>query len=244
MRKTLLAAIVVVLIAVIAGGYLAYSYLSSQNQPSNTPTASLSVEQIRDQAMVYIAANHTQTLPLMQTLHWSGGRQDTGVVGSETYQYTGADWEMMIQYPVVPNPTYTINVNYTAGGGFTWAGTCINGVIAQTSSTLADNTTLTQEQIRDLTLQYLNAYHNQTSQYMHDLSWTGGRMNMGMMVGSETYSYQSTGWNVTMQYPVVPNPIYTITAQYMPMGMHSAIMTWDGTLQSGRIAETSYTYNP
>ncbi len=232
------------LIIVIIGGYFAYSYLSNQT-PNNTPTT-LSAEQIRDQALTYIAANHTQILTLMPTSHWVGGRQNTGGVGSETYQYTNGNWTMDITYPVVPNPTYTVTANYTAGGGFNWVGTCINGVITQTSSNLPDATTLTQEQVRDLTMMYLEAYHNQTTQYMHDLAWTGGMMDMGMMVGSSKYSYQSSGWNVTMQNPVVPNPTYTITARYMPMNMHStnAVITWEGALQNGIIAETKYEYTP
>ena len=91
---------------------------------------------------------------------------------------------------------------------------------------------------------YLKIYHNETTPYMNDMSWTGGRMDMGMMVGSDKYNYQTNGWNVTMQNPVVPNPIYTITAEYTPANMHSAMMTWEGTLQNGTITQSSYKYNP
>jgi hypothetical protein len=246
LRKSIIVILVAALIIIIVGGYLAYTHYATPNNNDNTPSTALSVEQIRDQAMTYIAANHTQTMSLMPTAHWSGGKQDIGLLGSETYQYTADNWAMMLQYPVVQNPKYTITANYTAGGGFSWTGTCINGIVTQTSSTLPDATTLTQEQIRDLTMQYLNAYHNQTSQYMHGLTWTGGRMDMGMMVGSDKYSYQSSGWNITMQNPVVPNPTYTITAQYTPMNMQSGnpMMTWQGTIENGTIVETNYKYNP
>ncbi len=249
MRKTLIIAIVVaVLIAVIAGGYLACTYFSNPTQNPNNPETAPSVEQIRDQAMTYIAANHTLTMPLMQTFHWSGGRQDTDLMGSEIYQYTGGNWTIKLQYPVVPNPDYTITANYSDGSCFfDWTGTYHNSIMTQTSSSDTDpQAMLTQEQIRDLTMQYLMAYHNQTNQYMHDLTWTGGRMDMGMMVGSDKYSYQSSGWNVTMQNPVVPNPIYTITAQYTSMNMQSGnmVIDWQGTLQNGTITQTSYTYKP
>jgi uncharacterized protein YneF (UPF0154 family) len=246
LRNSLIIAMVVVLLIVITGGYFAYSYLSSQEQNNNPPETLLSNEQIRDQAMTYIAANYTQTIPLMSDLHWSGGVQDREVLGSETYQYTGGEWVMMVQYPIVPNPAYTINVICSASDGFYWNGTCIDGVIYQTGSSLIGNTSLTQEQVCDITLQYLSAYHNQTQQYMHGMSWEGGRINKGIMVGSETYSYQNSGWNVTMQYPVVPNPIYTISAQYAPMGMMNAAMMvdWQGTLQGGYINQTNYRYTP
>jgi hypothetical protein len=60
----------------------------------------------------------------------------------------------------------------------------------------------TQEQIRDSVINYIKMQHNQTAPYMQGLMWTGGMMSNGMMVGSSTYSYESNGWNVTMQYPI------------------------------------------
>ncbi len=249
MRKLIIVLIVAVLAIIIVGGYLACTYYSSpsQNPTDNLPTT-VSVDQIRDQAMVYIAANHTQTIPLMETISWTGGRQDAGLLGSEKYQYTSGNWTMMLQYPVVPNPIYTITANYTAGDGFSWMGTYQNGVLNQTSSTINAATAVTQEQIRDLTMQYLKAYHNQTTTYMQNLVWSGGRMDMGMMVGSDKYSYQSSGWNVTIQSPVVPNPTYTITAQCSDFSseghMTGMVVSWKGTLQDGIIIETAYSYNP
>jgi FlaG/FlaF family flagellin (archaellin) len=93
MRKTLIAAIVIVLIAVISVGYLGYTYLLGQNHAVNNPPAQTSnaVENLRDQAMTYLAANHTQTIPIMPTSHWSGGRVGTGLVGAELYQYTNGE---------------------------------------------------------------------------------------------------------------------------------------------------------
>ena len=252
MRKPLLIALAAVLIIVVAGGYLAWSYLSSpsqnenQNPDSNNAETAPSVEQIRDQAMMYIAANYTQTLPLMQTIHWSGSRQETGMPGSETCQHTSGSWTITLQYPVVPNPPCTITVTYSEDGILDWTGTYQDGVITQTSSNTDTKTALTQEQIRDLTLQYLSAYHNQPLQYMHDFSWSGGRVDQAMMVGSDIYSYQSGGWNITMQYPVVPNPAYTITEHYKELDTHSddLVVDWQGTLQNGAITQTSYQHRP
>src|SRR5512133_1592745 len=95
MRKTLIIAAVVVLIVVIAGGILAYSYLPNLNPTPNQtgetntpPKTLLTVDEIRDGAMVYLAANHTGTVSMMSDLSWSGGKQDTGSLGAETYVYT------------------------------------------------------------------------------------------------------------------------------------------------------------
>ncbi|MCL4429597.1 MAG: hypothetical protein M1167_02475 [Chloroflexi bacterium] len=250
MRKTLIAILAAVLIIVIIGGYLDWTI---QNQKSSNPSPSGSdalMQQIRDQAMVYIEANNTQTVQLMQDLAWSGGRQDTGVVGSETYLYCSGNWAVQIQYPVVQNPVYTITANYTSGDvTVNWVGTCQNSLIEMINQTInvpLDQTLSTQEQVRDITMAYIKAYHTQTGQYMQGFMWSGGRMTAMGMMGSETYSYQSSGWNMTMQYPVVPNPIYTITAQYTSTGMHSgnALVTWQGTMQNGTVTETDYKYNP
>ena len=221
MRKTLLIALVAVLIIVITGGYLACIYLPSQNGNSDNPnneqqTILSTVEQIRGGALLYLAANHTQALPLMGEFSWSGGKQDTGGLGAETYVYTNGSWSVVIDYPVVPNPLYTITVDYSSHDvSVNWMGTFQNQTFTETSCTInAPEVYITQEQIRDLTMMYLRIYHNETSAYMHGMSWTGGREDMGMMVGSDKYNYQSNGWNVTMQNPVVPNPPYTITAVY------------------------------
>ena len=105
------------------------------NEPSNTSTKTLStVDAIRDGAMLYIAANHTQTLPFMTDLSWSGGKQDTGLLGSETYVYTNGSWSIVIDYPVVPNPTYTITIDYSsAGATINWIGTYQNQTLTETS---------------------------------------------------------------------------------------------------------------
>ncbi|MCL5878145.1 MAG: hypothetical protein M1540_10085 [Candidatus Bathyarchaeota archaeon] len=253
MRKKLIIVAVVVLIVVITGGILAYSYLPTQNPTPNLigetntpPKALLTVDEIRDGAMVYLAANHTGIVSTMNDLSWSGGKQDTGLLGAETYVYTSGSWSCVIDYPVVSNPVYSLAVDYSKDGVVvSWMGSYQNGAFSETSATVTGvDSTLTEEGIRDLTMMFLKVYHNNTSTYMHGMSWTGGQMDMGMMVGSNKYNYQSNGWNVTIQNPVVPNPPYTITAIYMPSNMQTAMMTWEGTLDNGIMTQNSYAYNP
>jgi hypothetical protein len=251
MRKSLTIIAVITLIVIIAGGYLAYTYLTPQNQGENNeintaPKVLSTVDEIRDGVMVYIAANQTGTVSLMNGLSWTGGRQDTGLLGAETYVYTCGSWSVVIDYPVVLNPIYTITADYTGHGTtINWVGTYQNQTLRETNATMQGVTsTRGQEQIRDLTMMYLKVYHNNTASYMQGMSWTGGRMDMGRMVGSDKYNYQSNGWNVTIQNPVVPNPPYTITSIYTPTNMHTAMMTWIGTLENGTITQTDYVYSP
>ena len=108
---------------------------------------------------------------------------------------------------------------------------------------------LTVEQVRDTTMIYIEAHHNETAQYMQSFSWTGGDITPEGFTGGQLYSYQSAGWNVTIQYPVGLPPgsitTYSVTATYTSQVAHGAvIVSWQGTLQSGIITETAYTFNP
>lgn len=248
MRKTAVAVLVVLLVIIIIGGFFSWNYYNSKNQ--NKTTSQLTVEQIRDRAIAYIAANHTDTVQLMQNLTWSGGRQETGLLGSETYLYNSGNWSLQIQYPVVPNPTYSISANYSSQGDtVNWAGT-YNGALTETNQTInVQNVTLSPpEQIRDVAMLYISAYHNETAYYMQNVSslpWFGGRATPEGLVGSETYGYLhggSAGWAVNIQYPVVPNPIYSINATYSAVG--SNIISWEGTFQNGAVLETAYNFSP
>jgi hypothetical protein len=55
--------------------------------------------------------------------------------------------------------------------------------------------------------------------------------------------YYSHGWNVTINYPVVPNAIYNVTADYSATSVGiSYRIIWQGTWQNEVINETSYIF--
>ncbi len=231
------------------------NYQSNINQ-----TSSPIKEQVRNDVMSYIQAIHVETSQFMQDLNWTGGQVETGLVGSSQYIYTtvhgmmgGAWWTVEINNPVVLNPTYTVTVNYTQTGVQTpynvfWNGTMQNGVITETAYN--SNIPVTTEQIRDSIVNYIQIVHNQTAPFTQDLTWTGGRVGTGLIVGSETYNYTTmtsapgaAGWTMIIQYPVVLNPTYTVSANYTQTGVPSPYQIfWDGTWQKGAISETSYTF--
>jgi hypothetical protein len=101
----------------------------------------------------------------------------------------------------------------------------------------------TQEKIRDSAMNYVKSNHPETAQFMKDLVWTGGRVTPQNIVGAETFMYYSQGWNVTINYPVVPNAIYNIVADYSApyIGIPYRII-WKGTWQNEVIVETSYVF--
>lgn len=104
----------------------------------------------------------------------------------------------------------------------------------------------TQELARDAAMAYIKNSHPETGQFMKSLAWTGGREDMKLL-GAETYVYQSQGWNVTIHYPVVANPVYNITADYSAASTSGDVavpyrITWQGTWENGCITETSYNF--
>jgi uncharacterized protein (UPF0333 family) len=140
MKKSILIAIVaVVVIVIIAAAYIGYSGML--NQPAATPTPSptpevVTQETVRDSAIMYIATNHADLASLTTGLTWTGGLQETGVVGSVTYIYIAGDWNVTITNPVVPDPVYTISAVYTDTANavtIEWLGTYENEAITETS---------------------------------------------------------------------------------------------------------------
>jgi hypothetical protein len=112
-----------------------------------------------------------------------------------------------------------------------------------TPTSVQSPTPSSEEQIRDSIMSYIKTNHPETTQFMNDLDWTGGRATPGNIVGSEKYMYYAGGWNFTMSYPVVPQPIYTITADYKAtdIGVPYRII-WEGTWQNQVTNETHYVF--
>jgi hypothetical protein len=115
------------------------THATAQEPPSTMPKLTLR-EDIRDAAINYIRANHDDAAPFLNSfnLAWTGGRIDTGLLGGETYKYQSPDWTVTLQYPVVPNPRYSITAEYSAQSSsgnlgipysITWTGTWQNGII-------------------------------------------------------------------------------------------------------------------
>jgi hypothetical protein len=112
-----------------------------------------------------------------------------------------------------------------------------------TPTPTATSSTATPETVRNSVLYFISTNHSDAASYITDnISWSGGRQETGL-VGSETYSYAGNNWNVTIQYPVVPNPIYTVNATYTSPTSH-LIITWQGTYENGTVTESSFTFTP
>jgi len=106
-----------------------------------------------------------------------------------------------------------------------------------------DQTLTTQEKVRDQIMDYIKFNHPETTQFMNQLAWTGGRTTPAALIGAETYEYTGNGWKFTINYPVVPNPLYNATADYSaPFTGIPYRIIWKGTWQNWYINETSYVF--
>jgi hypothetical protein len=103
----------------------------------------------------------------------------------------------------------------------------------------------TQTQLRDAVIQHIERNHPETIQFLLDLpDWTGGKVEPKLL-GAETYTYKNHGWKVTIQYPIVPQPLYIITANYYVPSDGISIpyaVYWQGTYSNGVLTETDYSF--
>jgi hypothetical protein len=212
------------------------------NETSCTINVLSEQEQARNEVMAYIQINHPVTVAILPVDNWTGGRVATGLLGAETYNYTGSNWTVTLRYPVIPNPTYTVTANYTwQDTTLAWEGTWQNGTVTETQYTPPSKTIyLSQEQIRDVIMTYIQTNHSETASLMANLVWVGQDLTPPGLAGYSTYQYNSTNWVVTMGHPVVPIQIYEITANYTSPDV---TVQWSGTFRNGIDTLTSTTYS-
>ena len=137
-------------------------------------------------------------------------------------------------------------------GGISWA--LVNGqqVPAQEDNGTNDQSPQTMpkltlfEDIRDAAMDFIKTNHTDAAQFINNLAWIGGKIETNLL-GGEKYVYQSQGWKVTITFPVIPNPVYSINAEYSARSEPGSIgipyhVTWEGTWQNGVVAETNYVF--
>jgi hypothetical protein len=248
LRKSAKVAFAVVLFAVFICGLVAFFYFFRVNSSSLGDGAFLR-EQLRDRAMVYLLANYTSTFSFMPDSVWSGGRVDYGGSDLENFLYQNGGWSVSIQNSNVPNPVYSILVNYSAGGlFFDWVGYWQNGVMTEESSSfVVGDYFLGGDQLRNLVMAYVDAYHSEVVPYTQSLTWIGENDTSAIGVGSQVYGFQSSGWNMTLQCFVSDSFDCEVSLVYRPeqyWNSGDVLISWQGTFASGVVVEKSYLFNP
>ncbi len=98
-----------------------------------------------------------------------------------------------------------------------------------------------QEKVRSDAMAYIAANHPETSQFMTNLTWTGGAVET--FAPPETYVYNAQGWNVMVEFPLEGSQTYKVTVGYTSQGMGIPYsVSWSGSWVDGNITETQYCF--
>jgi hypothetical protein len=121
-------------------GAISWAIVNSHAQPE------ISTQELaRDAVMAYIESNHIEAAPFLNDLIWIGGREESNLLGAETYVYLSGGWTVTIKYPVIADPAYQITADYssqsTGGIGIPyrliWEGIWEDGSVSETSFNFA-----------------------------------------------------------------------------------------------------------
>jgi hypothetical protein len=90
--------------------------------------------------------------------------------------------------------------------------------------------------ITDMSLYYIERNHPEISVDIPELIvWQGGRTTPNDLVGKETYSYKGSGWNIAIEWNVVPFE----NIKYLISATHDNLM-WKGEIMKGEIIEIEF----
>jgi len=96
------------------------------------------------------------------------------------------------------------------------------------------------ESARDAAIQYIVENYPGLADLAVPSEWTFTDLTPEGMLGASTYRYTGLGWNVTVRFMVVLEPVYTVTVE------HSGDdgFTWEGTVESSGVTELFTSLSP
>ena len=78
----------------------------------------------RDTAIRFAIVNHEELEGFVAPSEWeTKDLTPEGLLGASKLQYTADGWTVIVSYPVVWKPTYTVEIDFEGEGGFHWKGT-------------------------------------------------------------------------------------------------------------------------
>ena len=135
MKKT-----TIVLAVLVVASLLVATALGLQNgtAPENQEGVPEPPEFARDSAVEFVLQTHEDVGALQAPVLWETENLTPELLGASNLQYTSDGWTVTVSYPVVLEPTYTVNVDYSGEVSFQWTGTVSqNWTITETSFTVA-----------------------------------------------------------------------------------------------------------
>ncbi len=108
-------------------------------EPENQEAVPEPPESARDTAIAYILQAHEEVGAPQVPTSWEMENLTPGLLGASNLQYTADGWTVTVSYPVVLEPTYTVDVDYSGEVCFQWTGT-----VSQTWDVAETNFTVVQ----------------------------------------------------------------------------------------------------
>lgn len=169
----------------------------------------LQPEEAKDLVVAYILENYPEFKDIKTPEAWSFEIVTGGLLGYQTIVYTGEGWTVKVSHAVVLKPTYTVEVTNEDVEGFQW-----NGEVDQSGNVVGDSQDhlqiLSPEEARDAAVEYVLSYYPALLGVKAPQSWETKDLTPQGLVGSSKLEYTAKGWRVTVSYPVVWKPAYTV----------------------------------
>jgi hypothetical protein len=196
----------------------------------------------RDSAVAYLiehygTANALPALPLH--VFWAGGRSTPeGLLGRETFQYTGQGWVVTIAYPVVAPEAVVcgIVIEYPSTG-LRWEGQM--DAEGQLTESVAPEGIAPAERMFDMASARDAALNHVYQKYQYppgeSVAWEEEDITPEGLVGSTSFRYTAFNWVVEVSYPIVAPEatIYEVTVTNADLGLD-----WQGTVDAeGTVTE-------
>jgi len=169
----------------------------------------LQPEDAKDLVVAYILDNYPEFEDIKTPEAWGFEIVTGGLLGYQTIVYTGEGWTVKVSHAVVLEPTYTVEVTHDGVEGFLW-----RGEVDQSGNVSGDSQDqqqiLSPEEARDAAVEYVLSNYPALSGVKAPQSWETMDLTPQGLVGSSKLEYTAEGWRVTVSYPVVWKPTYTV----------------------------------
>ena len=131
----------VALVVIVVAALSTATAFGLQNGTTPEPQESVPEppEFARDTAIDYILQTHQEIGAIQVPSSWETQNLTPGLLGASNLQYTNGGWTVTVSYPVVLEPTYTVDVDYSGEVCFQWTGT-----VSQTWAVAETNFTVVQ----------------------------------------------------------------------------------------------------
>lgn len=96
------------------------------------------------------------------------------------------------------------------------------------------------ESARDAAIRYIVENYPELADLAVASEWAFTDLTPEGMLGASTYRYVGLGWNVTVRFMVVLEPVYTVTVEYSG----DVEFKWEGTVDGSGVTELSTSLSP